>query len=357
MLRSRFGGACAMAMLLAVAPLAAQTADSARAPRAFAYQVSMRLRPRVSTTSVENGERARWELRRMRLQGRVWLWQRVQSRVQLDYDGGEWALDDAWVQLALLSRLELLLGQAKRPFTVISMRSGSSVGTVARGGSIRGARTTDEQNLVNDLEFGDRAVGVQLGAPLALGAIPLHIQAGVFPDAPFRAPLASGAQASARVTARVARRAVVGAAWSSRMLGASTDADSSADPGRRGSALGVDVEIGDDEPGVHVLAEWVTGATEQPGGRFRGAHAWLMYRTEARGPARLTWEPLLRLSTAGGDLSADAGAGTLVTPGFNLYVGDPERWNRLMVNYDVWVPADGSRRARSLKVQLQVGVG
>jgi hypothetical protein len=347
-----------MAGLLVAAPLAAQATDSAAAtgsvPRAVTYQLSMRLRPRLSTTSVADAEPARWEPRRMRLQGRVWLWQRVQSRVQLDYDGGEWALDDAWVQLSLPSRLELLLGQAKRPFTVISMRSGSSVGTVSRGGSIRGARTTDEQNLVNDLEFGDRTVGVQLGGPLTLGSIPLHFQAGVFPDDPFRAPLASGAQASARVTARVARRAVVGAAWSSRMLGTSTDVDSS---GRRGSALGVDLEIGDDEPGAHLLAEWVTGAAEQPGGRFRGAHAWLMYRTEARGPARLTWEPLLRLSTAGGDLAADAGAGTLVTPGLNLYVGDPERWNRLMVNYDLWVPADGSRRARSLKVQLQVGVG
>jgi hypothetical protein len=276
----------------------------------------------------------------------VRLWNRVSSRLQLDYDAGEWAVDDAWVQLSLPSGLGLLVGQGKRPFTALSMRSGSQVGTVGRGGSIRGADVVDEQNMVTDLGFADRAPGVQLSGPVPV-SVPLRFTAGIFPDEPFESPLAlKDAQASVRLTSAVARNLTVGAAWSNRR----EEGDSV--PGRRRSALAADVEWGDDVPGIHLLAEPAAIGGGDGAAPDRGAQALLMYRTKQHGGARLTWEPLLRLSTS----APRDGAGTLVTPGLNLYAGDPDRWNRVMIDYDFWLPSAGGQVARSLKMQLQVGI-
>jgi hypothetical protein len=344
-------------ILLVVMPvrqqLAAQDTPSATASPVTSHEVTLRWRPRVSTSSVEDAEATRWELERMRLQARLELWRRLSGRVQVDYDAGEWSVEDAWVRLRLRGETNLLLGQAKRPFTVLSMRSGSRVGTVSRGASIRGVDAADEQNLVSDLAFGDRAVGVQIAGPLPFAPPGMRIQAGWFPAEGFREPLRiGGGQASVRLTAQVAPRVVLGTAASTRRSG-----DDREDAPPPGTAVAFDVEVGDDEPGLHLLAEAVAGRVrEVPEGGFRGAHLWLMYRTAVLTPARLTFEPVARVSTSGGAFADAAGSGTLLTPGLNVFIGDPENWNRLLINYDLWRPRDGGPWARSLKLQLQIGI-
>lgn len=340
------------AALLTGAPLRAQRADSTPvAVRAVTYEVSARYRPRLATSTADGDEPARWEYERLRLQGRIGLWGHLFSRVQLDYDAGEWSVDDAWVRLRTAGDLEITAGQLKRPFTVISMRSGSQVGPVSRGASIRGVGAAEEQNLVNDLEYGDRAIGLQVGMPIPGASPDVRVEAGIFPFDAVDAPLALGdAQASARVTARVASRVVMGGAVTTRRLREEEEGP----PGERTVAAGVDLEVGDDVPGVHLLAEWVAGEAGH-GEWFRGGHAWLMYRTGERGPAHLTFEPLLRWSASGG-VTAEEGAGTLLTPGLNVYVGDPDRWNRVMLNYDVWNPRGDGKWEHSFKVQFSVGV-
>jgi hypothetical protein len=341
-----------LAALLAGVPAAAQQADSAAPrPRLVEHEASVRLRPRLSTSSVPGAEPVRWEYARVRLQGRVTVAGRVAGRLQLDVEGDEWSVDDAWLQLRLAESVELLLGQAKRPFTVLSMRGGSQVGTVSRGASLRGTDALDEQEMVDGLGFGGRAAGVQVSAPVPFAPASLRVAAGLFPARPWKAPLAAGGlQASVRATAELAPGVAVGAAWSARRGGGT---DPEAPP--PGSALGVDVELGGDEPGLHLLAEAVAGSVEGAGGGFRGAHVWLMYRTREHGRPRITLEPVLRWSASGGSVP-DGALGTLATPGLNVYVGDPGRWNRLMVNLDVWNPRGAGPATRSLKVQLQLGV-
>jgi len=333
--------------------LAAQVADSATAAPAATYELGVRMRPRFSTSSAEDAERSRWEYERMRLQGRVELWDRVGSRVQVDYDAGEWSVKDAWVRFRLRGSTALTVGQAKRPFTVLSMRSGSRVGTVSRGASIRGVDAVEEQNLVSDLEFGDRGVGVLLAGDVPFAPPGVRVEAGLFPADAFDAPLETGgAQTSVRMTAEVAPRVVVGGAWSTRFSG---DDDAEAPP--PGTAVGLDLEVGEDAPGAHLLAEVVAGSLrEVPAGGFRGAQVWLMYRTGILTPARLTLEPVMRWSTAGGSYPAGLGAGTLLTPGLNVFVGNPGNWNRVLINYDFWNPRGGGSWSRSLKVQLQMGI-
>lgn len=290
-------------------------------------------------------------MERLRLQARLGINGRVASRLQMDYDAGEWSVDDAWVRLETGRSVRLLLGQAKRPFTVLSMRGGSQVSPASRGASLDGVSAVEEQNLVSDLGLGDRAVGVQLSGPVPFTPRTVHATAGFFPADARRAPLEpDGAQVSVRVDGPVRSGVVVGGAWSTRFSGGAGD---SALPA--GTAVGLDVEVGDDAPGVHLLAEVVAGGSRgADAGRYAGAHAWLMYRASAQVPARVVVEPLLRWSKAAGDVPA-GDAGTLITGGLNVYVGDPARWNRLSVNCDLWRPAGSAPHARGLKVGLQVG--
>jgi hypothetical protein len=342
-----------LAAVLAGGPLAAQEADSAARPPLVGYEASVRLRPRFTTSSADDDEPARWELDRLRLQGRLSVRERVQARVQLDFGGGEWSVDDAWLRMRLARGADVLVGQAKRPFTVLSMRSGSQVATVSRGASLRGARAAEEQNLVNDFGFGDRAMGIQLSVGVPIRALPLRVQAGVFPAEPWDAPLRTrGMQLGARAEARVAPEVTAGVAWSTR---GGRDADDD-DPLPSGRAVGIDVEVGDDVPGPHLLAEVVAGSVEGDGG-FRGAHLWMMYRTHPLGAAGVTLEPVVRWSVAEGAVPEGSRAGMLVTPGVNVYLGDPRRWNRVMIDYDLWNRGGAGGRARSLKLQMQVGVG
>ena len=351
----RLAAAGLLAALVTGSTLAAQGADSTARRPAVEYEASVRLRPRFSTSSADAEEPVRWEYERLRLQGRIGVPDRAQARLQLDWESGEWSVDDAWVRLRVAPRAEVLVGQAKRPFTVLSMRSGSQVATVSRGASLRGADPADEQNLVNDFGFGDRAAGVQVILRPQFAPPALRVLAGLFPAEPFSAPgRMRGMQGAVRVETALAPRVTAGAAWSARRSG--DDREDALPPG---SAVGVDVEVGDDAPGPHLLAEVVAGSVEgvETAGRFRGAHVWMMYRTGVLGPLRLTLEPVVRWSTADGVAPPGTIAGTLVTPGLNVYTGDPGRWNRVMVNLDLWNPGGPAGWERSVKVQLQVGVG
>ncbi|HVH13407.1 MAG TPA: hypothetical protein VM759_10160, partial [Longimicrobium sp.] len=133
----RLAAAGLLAALVTGSTLAAQGADSTARRPAVEYEASVRLRPRFSTSSADAEEPVRWEYERLRLQGRIGVPDRAQARLQLDWESGEWSVDDAWVRLRVAPRAEVLVGQAKRPFTVLSMRSGSQVATVSRGASLR----------------------------------------------------------------------------------------------------------------------------------------------------------------------------------------------------------------------------
>lgn len=82
---------------------------------------------------------------------------------------------------------------------------------------------------------------------------------------------------------------------------------------------------------------------------------WLSYRTGRLGPVLAHLEPLL--PTSYGDLrgnvpASPAGrAGTLLTPGLNLYF---DRLNRFMLKYDVWLPASDTPIERSFKAMFHL---
>ena len=159
-------------------------------------------------------------------------------------------------------------------------------------------------------------------------------------------------QFAARVTARPVPSVRLGIGWSSRDF---TDGVGVKPDLERGNAFEVDVEYGSFNPGFHLLAEVSRGDLDPfTDATFWGAHTWLAYRTGQVSRAVSAIEPVFRASYS--DTESDAGAavvpgGTLLTPGVNIYFGP---LNRIMLNYDHWLGADGSEDASSFKAMFQL---
>src|SRR5690606_28318222 len=125
---------------------------------------------------------------------------------------------------------------------------------IERGLRVRGLEAMDEYAILNELEYSDRDIGVQvMGEPdfLPLG---FRYQAGI-----FRGPLHGASniddsyQYAARFTIQPSEIVRVGAGWSSRHF---LDVPvNESDPFVRGHAFELDAEVGTYDPGLHLLGE------------------------------------------------------------------------------------------------------
>jgi hypothetical protein len=309
-----------------------------------------------NTTSADDEPATQTELRRVRLEANLQLGRVVQGRIQPEFAGSRVTLKDAYVRLNLAPALQLWAGQAHRPFGVVSPGSTTRILPIEKGLRIRGVSDAwDEYNLLLNLGYSDRDVGLQLrgephGAPLGLS-----YAVGFF-NGPARAlaPDQNSWQGVARLVARPAPGVAVGASWS-RIDFVRTDDDIVYDP-RAGTAWEADVEIGSDRGGPHLVAEATTGDFDPfEDATFWGAQTWLGYRFGRVSSAIAAVEPLLRVSHGDIDRS-DAGfptddtGGTLITPGVNFWLGG---LNRFAINVDVWSPEEGER-VHALKALFQM---
>ena len=119
-----------------------------------------------------------------------------------------------------------------------------------------------------------------------------------------------------------------------------------------GSAAALDLAVEPASPGILLLGEITSGDYDPwTGATFRGAQLWAAYDLVPRAGAVSMVEPLLRLSRGEVEGAPGLDGGTLVTPGVNLYLGG---LNRVMVNYDLWLPAGGTSAERSFKAMVQL---
>lgn len=328
-----------------------------------------RVQTQFNTTTVQSEPTGEFLLRRVRLEAAVKLSELVSARVQPEFAGSRVALRDAWVRLGFSPALQVTAGQQHRPFGVLTQASSTRIPVVERGARIRGVEDPlEEQNLVTGLGYADRDVGLLLsGAP---GGAPLGLSyaAGVF-NGPARAELEHGEdsyQLSARAAVEAAEGVRVGASWSTRDFGGGAAEEeephthAGVDPGHdgalhRGYAWALDLEYGAFAPGLHFMGEVATGDAQPDFGvRFFGAQGWIAYRTRELGRRLVHVEPHFRVSYGDPDRRGpgeDLPGGTLVTPGVNLYLGG---LNRVMFDYDLWLPTGNRAGEGSFKAMLQV---
>lgn len=308
-----------------------------------------------STTSVEDAaEPVLWELRQVRLDLRIRAHEGlISARLQPEFAGSQVTLKNAYVTLDLGPAARLQVGQARKPFGV-KMSSTRRL-FIERSARIRGLpHPMEHDNLINRLGYANHDIGVQLlgrpaGAPLGL-----DYAIGVF-NGPAIGSVAgeTSYQLSGRVTIEPIRRLRLGAGVSRRHF---ADLDGEGAGQKAGIAWAVDAEYGTYAPGLHLAAEFASGAADPVvagGDRFKAISVWGGYRTqEIRAAVPLWIEPVMRFSY--GDVEeVDRTAshrGLFITPGLNIYFNP---LNRLMLNYERWHPEGGTAEG-SIKAKLQV---
>lgn len=341
------------------APAAAQTADTTGGIRVTtdAVQVTLngRIHAQLNTTDFPQVPSSEMTLRRVRLEANVAVRDWISARIQPEYAGSRVELRDAWLRLELDPALQLTAGKQQRPFGRIAPMSSNRILPAERGLRIRGVGGSDQYDLLVDLGYAERDVGLLISGRIPGAPARLSYAAGWF-NGPGRAeaPSRETGQWVARLEARPASLARVGASWSRRdfVVNYGTPEVVRTDAG---DAFVVDADLGRETGGPRLVGEVSWGDTEPAeGARFVGAQGWLSWRSGAVSERISAIEPLLRVSWAdpyrGGRTSRVPVGGTLVTPGVNLWLGG---LNRIAINYDWWNPDTGESR-ESLKVQLQV---
>lgn len=341
-----------LAVLLPGGVAGQQSTQTRLSSNAIEVTIGGRVQTQFNTTSIDTEAPSQLFIRRARIELDVQVDDRISGALQPEFGNDRVELLDAYLKVDFAPGFEVLAGKAHRPFGRLEQTTSKRMPPIERGLRIRGLQAVDENALMNGLAYSNRDIGLQLrgapeGAPLGLA-----YAAGV-----FRGPLhgqvgdQDSYQFAARVTTRPLPAVQVGAGWSSRDF---TDGVGDTPRLRRGEAFEVDLEYGAFAPGFHLLAE-VTVGDHDPfeDARFTGAQAWLAYRTRELRDLGAALEPTFRVSHSDTDApSADVPpGGTLLTPGFNIYLGP---LTRIMLNYDVWHGADGSPDAQSFKAMFQV---
>jgi hypothetical protein len=308
-----------------------------------------RVQTQFNTTTADTEPDTEWLLRRVRMETLVRVDDLVSGRVVADFAGDRVALKDAFMRLSFSPGLALTVGNAHRPFGILSSTSSAQMLPVERGARIRGVPAAEHYNLVAGLGYSERDVGLQVhGSPTA-APLAFRYAAGW-----FRGPLArqvpgeDSHQFVASVRVRPVPRWELGGSWSSREF---QSGDELAPDLRRGHAWAVHSEYGAYGPGLHLLGELAVG-DENPHGdsRFTGVQGLAGYRMVTTGRVAAI-EPMLRVSHGSTPDVVDPLDGTLVTPGLNLYFTPI---NRIQVNYDLWRPGGTDRLSEgSFKAMFQ----
>lgn len=356
-LTARILAVTSAALLLVTMPAAGQGFSIATPDSSAKITFGGRVQTIFNTTSVDDLPVAQTELRRVRLEAILQLGDLVEGRIQPEFAGSRVSLRDAYVRLNFHPAAQLWAGQAQRPFGIISPASTTRILPIERGLRIRGVNDAfDEYNLISELGYADRDVGLQLRGEPRNAPLGLSYAAGFFNGpAVGDAPEENTWQGVARIAARPVSNVRMGVSWSRIdhvLEGATTEALRT----EEGQAWAADVELGSARGGPRLLGEVTYGDFDPfQDARFFGAQGWLAYRTGRVSERISAVEPVLRVSYGDPDVEGDADlgdahGGTLLTPGVNLWLGG---LNRFALNWELWSPEDGER-VHSVKAMFQL---
>lgn len=339
--------AAALSSALGWTPVSSQGATPVVRASAQELIITARLHTIFNTTTVEDHPTTEWMIRRARLESRAKISEVVGGHVQMEFAGDRATVMHAYLDLNLSPAFNVRAGRAFKSFGLFARTANTLFIPVEPGLRIRGVTGREAFSTVTGLDYADRGTGIHLEGIVPGAPMGLRYNVGWY-EGPLARTAGMGDRDdhafAGRLDARPFDPIRVGVSWSRRDF-VDRDATGAAVGGlQSGDALALDVEWGAFRPGLHVMAEVATGVADAIADeRFTTAAVWGAWRSE-RGPGAVqNVGPIFRVSYA------DAtGGGLLLTPGINFYFADR---NRVMLNYDVWRPAEGDR-AGSWKVMF-----
>jgi hypothetical protein len=348
----------ALAILVTATPLAGQDTPDVE------VELTGRLQSQFHTSTVD-GAASTFDLRRVRIAAEVSIGEAMRGAIEPEYALGSLKLRQAWLEYDVASWMTLRAGQFKKPFGLIQLTSSLAIPVIERGLRIRGiAGSYAEQDeaagapvltdaggpLLGEHQWLLDALGYQnydIGAGVHGGIGGLSYDAGVFNGTGADDLDADDGKAlAARLSYAMLDALSIGVAVSRTNL---ADGEFDAD----GVAFEIDAEWGGfRKQGPHLLAEFAFGDNVAADDDFMAGQAILAYFAPVSAGGVEGVEPVLRGGWGDPAGDRDEDAGTLVTPGFNVYFHGR---NRLMVNWDVFVPqGDRFSTEHSFKVQAQL---
>lgn len=316
-------------------------------------ELTGRLQYQFNTTSVAAEPASTFETRRVRLGVELSVGEWLTGMIEPEYALGNVTLRQTWIDFAFADAVALRAGQMKKPFSLIQLTSSTQWEPIERGVRIRGLDDAldlpivgEEQAILDALDYMSYDMGVALHG--AVG--PLGYEAGIYNGAGADARDRNNDKAlAARLTYALPLDLPIalGAAVSKADLG-----DLGAEVG--GTAYSLDVQAGrfrGNHP--HVIAEIVTGDNHSVGdATFLAAQGMIAWFRPVESARIEGFEPVARISWGDPNRDMEDDAGTLLTPGINLYFHGR---NRLMFNWDVFLPqADGIDRQHAWRAQAQL---
>jgi hypothetical protein len=369
-LRALIGLAAWLLVPAAAAPVSAQ------APAPVTVRPYGTVQVQYSTTSVEPAQAggahvvpSTFEMRRVRLGADIRIGDALTGRIEPELAMGQLRLRNAWLEYAVGGAWGVRAGQFKKPFGLLQLTSNTRVPTIERAVRIRGLAQVHAvedaasgapvlASMRNGLLLGDEQVvqdvlgyhGYDIGAMLHGTVGRLGVQAGLFNGNGADQLDDTGAKSgAARLTYAVAGPVVLGAAASYR----ETLLDGPGTAAVSGWAWTVDAEAGAfRQAGPALLAAFTAGDNFAAADRFIAAHAMATWFAPARFGHFEGVEAVARVGYADPRRGVAEDEALLLTPGLNLYLTGR---NRLMVNWDVFVPqGDRFSTQHALRVQAQL---
>ena len=368
-------------LLLGTSQLAAQTIDAGD----VRLKLIGRIQSQFNTTSVAEAEllaagadvnpipASTFEIRRLRFGAELEYQKWLTGKLELEYGMARLQMRDVYVNFGFDPRLNLRIGQFKKPFSLLQLHSSSMWPLIERGVRIRGLDALME--LQNESAGGPDLLGsfqgdavlpeeqellevfgyqnFELGAALHGRFGAFGYSAGVFNgNGSDRAAETSDKSYAARVTYQLPIQVPVtlGSGLSHREYRVSgAPGVQTAD----GTAYEFDIEIGAfRRAGLHLLGEVAFGTNLGADDDFLGSQAVLAYFQPIEGQRIDGIELAARASYGDPQRDLDDDSAWLFTPGVNLYFGGR---NRLMLNWDFFDPsAQRFTSENALRAQAQL---
>ncbi len=323
-------------------PSAARAQVEIKANNLAEIKFSGRVNLQYNTTSVGDRRSSEFLLRRVRLTAEFKFNDFLSGKIEPEYAITSTRVRDAYGRLTFGSGFRFTFGQFKKPTDVFQLTTSSLLPVIERTGFVRGVDSCAGVGFCSftffssGLLYADRDIGVMVDGEIGIFdyAVSATNGEGVWTKE------ANGEKAfNGRVVVRAAKDLKIGA--HAVQLDFANDTTGQVD---YGTAYGADVDWGNYDRGLHVIAgamggtNWRNLDAQGRTSDFVTAQAILSYKAPVGGKHISAIEPIGRVSWSDPDTDAAQDGAWLLTPGLQFFF---LARNKMSFNADIYVPDQG----------------
>ncbi|UCD25667.1 MAG: hypothetical protein JSW51_07080 [Gemmatimonadota bacterium] len=338
----QLAAASAVVAFLGVLPTAMQAQIEVKANNLAEIKFGGRVNLQYNTTSVGDNRSSEFLLRRVRLTAEFKFNDFLSGKIEPEYAITSTRVRDAWGRLTFSPGFRFTFGQFKKPTDVFQLTTSSNLPVIERSGFVRGVDSCAGVGFCSftvfsaGLLYSDRDIGVMVDGQLGIlnYAFSATNGEGVFSKEDNGEKAFNG-----RLVVTAAKDLKIGA--HAVQLDFANDSTGQVD---YGTAYGADVDWGNYNQGLHVIAGFMGGTNwrnlDAQGNTsdFVTAQGIVSYKVPVGGKHISAIEPIGRVSWSDPDTDVTDDRAWLFTPGIQFFF---LARNKMSFNADIYVPDQG----------------